>query len=211
MFTGIVQQVGKVRHITRHDGGARLSISMTAETLNLGESIAIQGICLTVAHADAQGFEADVLEETLSCTTLGALRIDSPVNLERALRLSDRLGGHILSGHVDGCGTVTAKSPRGRDTVLRITCTDALLKYIIHKGSIAVDGVSLTVSALLTDAFEVNLIPTTLRETTLGTCAVGTAVNLETDLIAKYVERLLSHRTESSLSLESLISAGFME
>ena len=153
------------------------------DSLHLGESIAVQGICLTVAHADGHGFEADVLDETLSCTTLGSLRVDSPVNLERALRLSDRLGGHILSGHVDGCGTVTAKSPRGRDTVLRIACADTLLKYIIHKGSIAVDGVSLTVSALLPDSFEVNLIPTTLRDTTLGTCSVGTAVNLETDLI----------------------------
>ncbi|MCL1856973.1 MAG: riboflavin synthase, partial [Kiritimatiellaeota bacterium] len=170
----------------------------------------VQGVCLTVAQLCHDGFEADVLDETLERTTLGTLRMNAPVNLERALRLSDRLGGHLVSGHVDGRGTVSAKFPRGRDTVLRIACDGALLRYVIHKGSIAIDGVSLTVTAVTADAFEVNLIPTTLADTTLGACALDAPVNLETDLVAKYIERFTRHAAARPLSLETLTAAGFL-
>ena len=197
MFTGLVQRIGTLRRHSRPGGGAALSVAVNKpwdEPLDLGESIAVQGACLTVGAILANGgFSADVLAETLDRTAFRSLRDGARVNLERALRVGDRLGGHIVQGHVDAIGRVVAIRPREHDVVLRVAADAATLHGIVLKGSIAIDGVSLTVSALSDDGgwFEVNLIPTTLRETSLSDRAPGDAVNLETDVVGKYVERLL--------------------
>ena len=176
-----------------------------------GESVAVNGVCLTVAAQGCGAFEADVLAETLECTTLGALRPGARVNLERALRPADRMGGHFVSGHVDAIGTVGDVHSRGRDVVLRVRCGAETMRGIAHKGSIAVDGVSLTVSAVGEDYFEVNLIPTTLSETTLGDLRTDDGVNLETDLLGKYALRAMARGGASGITLETLIGAGFGE
>lgn len=213
MFTGLIQRVGVLRRRMRTDGGARLEIGFGPwpQPLAFGESVAVQGACLTVAASERDTFLADVLDETLDCTTLGALAHGARLNLERALQLSDRLGGHIVSGHVDGVGRIADLRPRGRDRILRIACEPAEARYVVRKGSIAIDGVSLTVSATFDDgSFEVNLIPTTLGETTLADRRLGDAVNLETDVLGKYVERLLQPGARGmGVTLESLAAAGF--
>ena len=198
MFTGLVQRTGTLARATRPGGGAALSVAVSSSwpdgPLASGESIAVQGVCLTVSSlSPGGGFTADVLEETLDRTAFRALPDGARVNLERALHAGDRLGGHIVQGHVDGVGRVASIRPRAHDVVLRVSAPAAVLRGIVPKGSVAIDGVSLTVSAL-SDAggwFEVNLIPTTLRETSLSDRAPGDAVNLETDVVGKYVERLL--------------------
>ena len=220
MFTGIVQRTGTLARLSRPGGGAALRISVPepwpGAPLSPGESIAVQGVCLTVtAPGPGGGFDADVLEETLDRTAFGTLPDGSRVNLERALRADDRLGGHIVQGHVDGVGRVVGIRRRDRDVVLRVAAAPDILRGIVLKGSIAVDGVSLTVSAL-SDAggwFEVNLIPTTLRETSLSNRATGDAVNLETDIVGKYVERLLGKAPADGAgqpvpSLAAIFSAG---
>jgi riboflavin synthase len=159
-----------------------------------GDSIAVNGVCLTVVTVEAGAFTADVMQETLDRSALGSLAVGSPVNLERAVRLQDRLGGHLVQGHVDGVGSVVSVSPGERWTVLRISLPEGLGRYIVEKGSITVDGVSLTVSAVRAEWFEVSLIPTTLQLTTLGPKAPGDPVNLEVDITAKYVEKLLEGR-----------------
>ena len=212
MFTGLVQRVGSLRRRLSIQGGARLDISAGAwpEPLALGESIAVQGACLTVAETTPDGFVADVLEETLDCTTLGSLPTGSRLNLERALRPMDRFGGHFVSGHVDARGRLVEVRDRGRDVVFRIVCPPDESRYVVRKGSIAIDGVSLTVSALGDeDQFEVNLIPTTWRDTTLADRRVGDALNLETDLVGKYVERLLGTAPPKGITWASLAEAGF--
>ena len=197
MFTGLVQRIGTLRRLSRPGGGAALAVAVDSpwpEPLQLGESIAVQGACLTVgALLPNGGFSADVLAETLDRTAFGSLRDGARVNLERALRAGDRLGGHIVQGHVDAVGRVLSLRAREHDLVLRVGTGPAALRGIVPKGSVAIDGVSLTVSALSDDGgwFEVNLIPTTLRETSLRDRAVGDAVNLETDVIGKYIERML--------------------
>ncbi len=199
MFTGLVQRTGRLFRSTRPNGGALLRIE-TPEPwpdgpLSPGESVAVQGVCLTVASAGAGGgFSADVLEETLVCSAFRSMPDGALVNLERALRVGDRLGGHLVQGHVDGLGRVASLRPRKEDVVLRVAVEPPLLAGIVLKGSIAIDGVSLTVSAL-SDAdgwFEVNLIPTTLRETSLSERRPGDVVNLETDVLGKYVARVLA-------------------
>lgn len=219
MFTGLVQRVGVFQGLLRSAGGFRLVVERHGfpEIPALGESIAVQGVCLTVAAATERGFEADVLEQTLAATALGSLRPGARVNLERALRLGDRLGGHIVTGHVDGVGRVAEIRPRGRDFVYSVAVSANLLPAIVDKGSVAVDGVSLTVSARLADGFEVNLIPTTLAETSLADRRVGDSVNIETDVIGKYVVQTLAARAPASgsvaesgtLTLERLVGAGF--
>jgi len=159
-----------------------------------GDSVAVIGVCLTVVTNDAGAFTADVMKETLDRSSLGALRVGSPVNLERAVRLQDRLGGHLVQGHVDGTGEIVSKEPSEHWTVVRVTLPTDLDRYVVEKGSITVDGVSLTVSAVQRGWFEVSLIPTTLDRTTLGPKSPGDPVNLEVDITAKYVEKLLGAR-----------------
>ncbi len=193
MFTGIVQAIGKIEAILPKDGDVRLAIACgkLQEQVRLGDSIAVSGVCLTAVALTETGFVADVSRETLSCTTLGTARVGASVNLELAMTPSSRFGGHLVSGHVDGIGSVAARWSDGRSVRFRIEAPKELARYIAAKGSICVDGVSLTVNRVEGAAFEVNIIPYTLAETTLGTTSVGDQVNLEVDLIARYLERLL--------------------
>jgi riboflavin synthase len=201
VFTGIVEELGEV--IAQEDLGdaTRMTISgpLVTSDAGHGDSIAVNGVCLTVVDVLPDGrFSADVMAETLHRSSLRALAPGSPVNLERAAAVNSRLGGHIVQGHVDGTGTVIARSPSQHWEIVRIGLPREISRYVVEKGSITVDGISLTVSALAdeddTEWFEVSLIPTTLALTTLGRAAVGTPVNLEVDVIAKYVERLLNHK-----------------
>ncbi len=193
MFTGIVEALGEVLSVDRTAEGGRLRVR--AGTLlagaQVGESIAVSGACLTMAELEGDAFTADLAAETLRRTTLRGLRPGDPVNLERPLRLDQRLGGHIVQGHVDGVGTVTAVRREGEGLWMEIEPPPALTPYLVEKGSVAVDGVSLTIARLTRDAFAVALIPHTLVVTTLGRRRAGDPVNLEVDILAKYVERLL--------------------
>ena len=194
MFTGIIEELGSVRAIDRREGGARLEIAATAVLADArpGDSIAVNGCCLTVVDRGDGWWAADAVVETLERTALGSLEPDDPVNLERPLRLSDYLGGHLVQGHVDAVGRVAARTPLAdQSTRFTFSAPADVLRYIVEKGSITVDGISLTVAALGDDAFDVAVIPHTLAVTTLGHKDRGAAVNLEADLIAKYVERLL--------------------
>jgi len=214
MFTGIVEELGEIIDIDNLTDSARLVIKGPVVTSDAGhgDSIAVNGVCLTVVEVRPDGaFTADVMAETLNRSSLGAIGVGSLVNLERAAAVNSRLGGHIVQGHVDGTGRVISRSPSEHWEVVRIALPSELSRYVVEKGSITVDGISLTVSGLGTGAseatgngtgaseatgdwFEVSLIPTTLALTTLGRAAVGTPVNLEVDVIAKYVERLMSAR-----------------
>ena len=194
MFTGIIEGVGRLASIGTLGGDARLRVeagSLPFEQVKLGESIAVNGVCLTVVAFNANGFEADASNETLSLTTLGALAPGAMLNLERAMRPSDRLGGHLVSGHVDGVGQVSGITPDARAQRWRFSAPKSLLRYIAKKGSICVDGVSLTINEVDAAGFEVALIPHTIAHTAFAGTAVGAAVNLEIDLVARYVERLL--------------------
>ena len=197
MFTGLVQDLGTVASIDQTDDGARVTVTTTLTgDLDPGDSIAVNGVCLT-ATAIADGrFTADVMAETLRRSSLGALDPGATVNLELPLRAADRIGGHIVQGHVDGLGTVTGVREDGFARVVTIATEPGLLRYVVQKGSIAIDGISLTVAALEPDgaSFSVSLIPETLGRTTLGTATPGTGVNLEVDVLAKYVERLVATR-----------------
>ena len=194
MFTGLVQAVGRLASSEARGGDRRLRIAAGAlevGDLQLGESIAVNGVCLTVVAFDAGGFEADASNETLSLTTLGSLATGAPLNLERALLPTTRLGGHLVAGHVDGVGHVAAVADDGRSQRWRFAAPAALLRYVAAKGSICVDGVSLTVNAVDAHGFEVNLVPHTIEHTAFAATPVGAPVNLEVDLIARYAERLL--------------------
>jgi riboflavin synthase len=206
MFTGLVQAVGTLRSREPRGGDLRLRIdcgSMAMHDVQLGESIAVSGVCLTVVDFDAAGFSADVSNETLACTTLGALRDGAPVNLERALRASDRLGGHMVSGHVDGVGRVASIEPDARSQRWRIAAPVALHRYFAAKGSVCVDGVSLTINGVDSEGFDVNLVPHTVAHTAFASTPVGAAVNLEIDVVARYVERLLGSRDSSFVIRDS--------
>jgi riboflavin synthase len=203
VFSGLVLGVGEVRGLVRQGGGARLDIrcSLPGEPLARGESVAVQGACLTVAKAATGGFEADLSPETLDRTTLGAVRAGSCVNLERAMRLSDRVGGHLVLGHVDANIAVVSVRPARDYGTVRLVLPSARAPEVAEKGSVAVDGVSLTVSRLGEGWFEVALIPTTLSDTTLAALRPGDLVNLETDVLAKYVRRLLGGERPGITSL----------
>lgn len=194
MFTGIVEELGRVRAVAPTDGGARVEIEavVVLDDAVIGASIAVNGCCLTVVELTDGCWAADAVSETLSRTSLGSLRAGDRVNLERPVRLMDRLGGHLVQGHVDGVGTITEQQslPDGSSLVTVGTPPD-LTKYLVEKGSITVDGISLTVAGVGRDAFSVAVIPHTLAVTTLGHTRVGDPVNLEVDILAKYVERLL--------------------
>jgi riboflavin synthase len=194
MFTGIVEELGHVRSVTPRADGARIEIEAqkVLDDAEIGASIAVNGCCLTVVASGEDWWQADAVVETLRRTNLGALAPGDPVNLERPVRLDDRLGGHMVQGHVDGVATISVRDEQTDGSVLvRFVAPADVLKYVVHKGSITVDGISLTVAAVHDDGFSVAVIPHTLDVTTLGTKAVGSTVNLEADVLAKYVERLL--------------------
>lgn len=198
MFTGIVEDLGEVEALEHLGDFARIYVRSTVVTQDtrVGDSICVNGVCLTVTGfiasegATRRGFTADVMGETLRHSSLKSLAAGTKVNLERSVRLADRLGGHLVQGHTDGTGTVVARDSQDMWEVVRIALPAGLARYVVHKGSIAVDGVSLTVSAIGDDWFEVSLIPETLKRTTLGIKQPGAEVNLEVDVIAKYVEKL---------------------
>jgi len=194
MFTGLVQAVGSIAASEARGGDRRLRIAtgvLDIADLQRGESVAVNGVCLTVVAFDEAGFEADASNETLALTTLGGLAVGAPVNLERALLPTTRLGGHLVAGHVDGVGRVLAIADDGRSQRWRFSAPAPLLRYVANKGSICVDGVSLTVNAVDAGGFEVNLVPHTIAHTAFAATAAGAPVNLEVDLIARYAERLL--------------------
>jgi len=196
MFTGIVEERGRVASVVPLGDAIRVTISArdVLGGTQHGDSIAVNGVCLTVVELSETSFSADVMQETLDRSSLNAASAGSQVNLERAARLDSRIGGHLVQGHVDGTGTVTAIEPSEHWTVMRFSLPDGLGRYVVEKGSITVDGVSLTVVDAAMDSFSVSLIPTTLQVTTLGDRRVGDHVNLEVDAIAKYVERLMEWR-----------------
>jgi riboflavin synthase len=197
MFTGIVEELGEIVAIEHGAESAvvRVRGPMVTSDAKQGASIAVNGVCLTVVEHDLETFSVDVMAETLNRSSLGSLRAGALVNLERAMAASARFGGHIVQGHVDGTAQILARLPGDRWEVVQFTLPPDLSRYVVEKGSITIDGVSLTVSAVTDDTFSVSLIPTTLEVTTLGHKAVGDPVNLEVDVIAKYVERLLTHTT----------------
>lgn len=204
MFTGIVEELGEVVGKEDLADAARFVIQGPVVTGDArhGDSIAVNGVCLTVVDVLPEGrFSTDVMAETLKRSSLASVAVGSPVNLERAAPINGRFGGHIVQGHVDGTGQVILRSPSEHWEIVRIGLPAELARYVVEKGSITVDGISLTVSALAEDWFEVSLIPTTLAMTTLGRAAIGAAVNLEVDVIAKYVERLVAPRLRGQRGL----------
>ena len=193
MFTGLIQDIGRVESIDAGDDGARLRIATSlGGDIALGDSVAVDGVCLTATAADADSFETEAMNQTLDVTALGSVEPGARVNLELAMRASDRLGGHIVQGHADGVGTVGAVSDDGFARRLRVALPDALLRYAVDKGSITLSGVSLTVAELGERWVEVSLIPETLERTNLGELAPGSKLNVECDIVAKYVERLVA-------------------
>jgi riboflavin synthase len=197
MFTGIIQAVGKIASLTPQGGDVRLTVhtgSLPLQAVRVGDSISVNGCCLTVIEKSPGGFAADASRETLSLTTLGELKPGSPVNLETALTLATPLGGHLVSGHVDSVGLVKSRREEARSVRFDIEVPEALSRYIVHKGSISVDGVSLTVNRVEGRLFDVNIIPHTLEHTILGRYQAGSRVNLEVDVVARYLERLMTGR-----------------
>ena len=212
MFTGIVEEMGTVTKLIRDSKQQRISINChkILEDIHIGDSIAVNGVCLTVVTYDKNSFQADVMNETFMRSGLGALRPGSPVNLERAMAADGRFGGHIVSGHIDGTGTIKSIKKDGNAIWFEIAAPMNILNGIVEKGSIAIDGISLTVAAVDNVSFKVSIIPHTLKETVLGVKKVGDTVNLETDVIGKYVKKLLMSRTTNTgLTKEMLLANGF--
>lgn len=199
MFTGIVEEIGTVTRIMQGQNSSILSIrgDRIFEDLRLGDSVAVNGVCLTVSKLAGQSFDADTTSETLARTSLGALRAGSFVNLERAMAANGRFGGHIVTGHVDGTGIISMIRRDGKTVWVTITADNSILKYIVEKGSIAVDGISLTVASTTQNSFSIAVIPHTERSTTLLTKSQGETVNLECDMIGKYVERFITRMQKS--------------
>ncbi|MCG2634907.1 MAG: riboflavin synthase [Gammaproteobacteria bacterium] len=216
MFTGIIQTVGTVKTISRVGGDSRLRIEaheLPADALELGASIAVNGVCLTVIESDAAGFSADVSLETLACTTAKNWRAGEAVNLEPALQLAQRLGGHLVSGHIDGVGQVERRESAARSVCFAVRAPAELARYIAQKGSIAIDGTSLTVNRVEQNLFEVNIVPHTLSHTIMAQYRSGSEVNLEVDLLARYLERLLqgadASGVDSAMTLAGLNTLGY--
>ena len=193
MFSGIVEEMGAVQAIDKGLAGAKFSIlaSVILGDLQVGDSISVSGTCLTVTHIEDHSFSVDASTETLNCTILGKIAMGTPVNLERAMKLNARMGGHLVTGHVDGIGTLRAREQDGNATHLTVEAPEGIMRYCVTKGSITMDGISLTINAVTDRSFVVAIIPHTAKVTTMGLKQVGDYVNLESDLIGKYVERLL--------------------
>ncbi len=217
MFTGIIEAVGQVAALERKGRDLRLYVRASEwqwQDVSLGDSIATNGVCLTAIELPGDGFWADVSVETLNHTTIGQWQIGTPVNLEKALMPTSRLGGHIVSGHVDGQGEVLRRQPDARSERFEIQMPESLARYVAQKGSITIDGISLTVNSVTESVFSVNIVPHTLAKTVMGHYQAGTAVNLEVDVLARYLERLLqgSRPTEDSpLTSAFLAEHGFMK
>ncbi len=212
MFTGIIQAQGTIVAIDKIGGDVRLSVQSAGlpfSSYAVGESIAVNGVCLTATALREDGFDTDVSTETLEVTALANLVVGSKVNLEPSLSLADRLGGHLVSGHVDCIGTVARISKDARSIRLTIEIAAEFARYVARKGSVCVDGVSLTINAVSGNSFELNIIPHTAETTTMGEYSTGTAVNIEVDLVARYVERLLA-KDQGGLSLEKLKAHGYV-
>ena len=215
MFTGIIEELGEIKSIQRSSKAIILTIKAkkVLEDVKLGDSIATNGVCLTVTGFSSNEFKVDVMPETMRKSSLGELSVGSEVNLERALKLNDRLGGHLVSGHIDGVGKITNKRKEDNAILITITPDAKLLKNIIAEGSIAIDGISLTVAKLAADSFTVSIIPHTNQITNLTKKKIGDIVNLETDMIGKYVERMMEFQTEgknNDLDLKKLEENGFL-
>lgn len=198
MFTGIIEELGEVLDVAKHDEGARITVgaSLVTSEIHNGDSIAVNGVCLTATDVSANSFSADVSPETLDRTTLGRLQPRSPVNLERAVTPATRLGGHIVQGHVDDRGTFVSAGQNGDFWTVTIGFPPAMGKYFVYKGSVTVEGISLTIAALVDEHFDIAVIPKTWEMTNLSSLKPGDAVNLEADVIAKYVERMLEYRND---------------
>lgn len=215
MFTGIIEEVGQIAHIQKQGEFAVVTVKAkkVLTDVHLGDSIAVNGVCLTVTSFTKEQFTADVMSETLKRTSLGELGINSPVNLERAMAANGRFGGHIVSGHIDGTGTVAEITPADNSTWYRIKTSPKLMRYIIEKGSITIDGISLTVVDCDAASFRVSIIPHTIKETNLGSKKVGSLVNLENDIVGKYIEQFLLKKEPenlpSKLTADFLKNAGF--
>lgn len=217
MFTGIIQAIGKIKQLRTLGGDARLTIdtgTLDLADTKIGDSIAVSGVCLTAVELGKSEFAADVSAETLSRTTLGGLAPGDPVNLEKALTPTTHLGGHMVSGHVDGVGEVLSRESDARSSRFRIRVPVGLARYIAEKGSVCVDGVSLTVNAVEDSAFSVNIVPHTMDHTSVSSYSAGTRVNIEVDVVARYLERLLTAATDepgSGIDLALLKQKGFLE
>lgn len=214
MFTGIIEELGRVSALARSGGNARITISAerVLEGTRDGDSISVNGVCLTARYITGQSFAADVSKETLDRSTLGYLKPGSPVNLERAVTPATRLGGHIVQGHVDARGTFLSAASSGDFFTVRIGFPARLARYFVEKGSVAVEGISLTIASLAAESFDIAVIPKTWEMTNLSSLEPGVPVNIEVDIIAKYVERLLSasRNTSSAVTMETLRNAGFV-
>lgn len=213
MFIGIIEELGRIKGIVKKSGNTGLTIEgkITLEEAKIGDSISVNGTCLTIAEIKKNLFGVDVSPETLRSTNLGELRIGDRVNLERAARLSDRIGGHIVTGHVDGVGIIREKRTLGDSSFYRIEAPKEVLRYVVLKGSIAVDGISLTITDLTESDFGLVIIPHTSTITTMGFKKVGDKVNLEVDILGKYVERVLLYRESKGITMDSLKEYGFIE
>ncbi len=212
MFTGIVEEVGKVKSIS--NGLLQIEATKVLEDVHTGDSIAVNGICLTVTAFTAHSFQADVMPETIRRTSLNELKLGSPVNLERAMAVGSRFGGHIVSGHIDGTGRIISLKEDKNAVLMKITADSSLLRYIVEKGSVALDGISLTVASVTDRDFTVSLIPHTRQVTNLSAKGEGSTINIENDVVGKYVEKLLKpaeveKKTSSGVTMEFLMSNGF--
>ena len=212
MFTGLVAELGTVQKLAQQGESYHLTVAAVKvlQNLKIGDSVAVNGACLTVVSMDDTAFTADVMPETVRLTNIGSLHAGDRVNLERTLRLCDGLDGHIVSGHVEGLGVIASRRPEGIAMVVTVNTPPELLKYIIKKGSIAIDGISLTVATVSTDRFQVSIIPHTGQETTLLTKKAGDIVNLENDVIGKYVEHLLHFKEPDNKKQSSKVDMGFL-
>ena len=213
MFTGIIQAQGNIKEIRASNKGAVFvlnSNSLDLSDVSIGDSIAVNGVCLTVTQLDKNYFSSDVSQETLDCTTFSQLKKGQNINLEKSLRLNQGVDGHIVSGHVDGVGKITLIAIEGDSTRMKIKVDDNLVKYIVKKGSICINGVSLTVNEIDGNVFDVNIVPHTFSVTTLDELKVNSQVNIEIDIIARHIERLLNHKTGARINKALLIKDGYL-